>query len=77
MLASFILFGISSLVIGRMVSKSDAPKKVKANTVLTLKFENFIPEKTNNIPISPFDYNSDRILGLHALFRLFACKDSN
>ncbi len=64
-LASFVIFGISALVIGRMVSKADSPQKVKANTVLTLKFENFIPEKTNNIPVNPFDFNSDRILGLH------------
>ncbi len=64
-LASFVVFGISALVIGRIVSKADSPTKVKANTVLTLKFDKVIPEKTNNIPISPFDFNSAKVIGLH------------
>ena len=66
-LASFVVFGIGSLVIGKIVSKADSPKKVKANTVLSLKFDNIIPEKSNNAPIDPysFEFNPDKVLGLH------------
>ncbi len=64
-LASIVVFGISAMVIGRMVSKADSATKVKANTVLTLKFEGVIPEKTNNVPVNPYDFNTEKVLGLH------------
>lgn len=64
-LASIVIFGIGGLVIGRMVSKADSAKKVKANTVLTLKFDKAIPEKTNNVPVNPYDFSSAKVLGLH------------
>ena len=64
-LASFVVFGISSLIIGKIVSKSESAPKVKANSVLTLKFDKFIPEKTNNVPVDPFAFDSDKTLGLH------------
>lgn len=78
-LASFVVFGIGSLVIGRMVSKSESPKKVKENTVLSLKFDNIIPEKTNNSPINPYELNTTKTLGLHDIVDAieFAKKDDN
>ena len=78
-LASVLMIGISSLVISRMVSKADSAKKVKANTVLTLKFDNIVPEKTNNVPVNPYDFNSDKTLGLHDMIDAieFAKTDDN
>ena len=64
-LASVVIFGIGSIVIGKLVSKSDSAPKVKANSVLTLKFDKAIPEKSNNVPVNPFEFESQKVLGLH------------
>jgi protease IV len=37
---------------------------IKPNTVLELDFKQPIPEKTNNLPMEPFDLDNDQILGL-------------
>ena len=78
-LASFVVMGIGGIVIGRVVSKADAAKKVKANTVLNLKFESPVPEKTNNFPINPFDFSPNKVLGLHDMIDAieFAKTDDN
>ena len=40
---------------------------VKPNSVLELDFKNAIPEKTNNLPMDPFDFDQDNVLGLSDL----------
>jgi protease-4 len=37
---------------------------IKANSVLELKFEQPIPEKTNNLPLDPFNFDQENTLGL-------------
>lgn len=37
---------------------------ISANTVLELDFKKSIPEKTNNLPMDPFDFNQKDVLGL-------------
>ncbi len=38
--------------------------RIKPNTILELDFKQPIPEKTNNLPMEPFDLENDQILGL-------------
>lgn len=78
-IAGFVIFGIGGIVIGRLVSKADSAEKVKANTVLSMKFDHLIPEKTNNLPVDPFNFNPDKILGLHDIIDAieFAKTDDN
>ncbi|HRJ16747.1 MAG TPA: hypothetical protein PLI34_17240, partial [Saprospiraceae bacterium] len=45
-----ISFGILGAVAGSMESKG---KKIEPNSVLHLKFDQPIPEKTNNLPLDP------------------------
>jgi len=37
---------------------------ISTNTVLELDFKKSIPEKTNNLPMDPFDFNQKDVLGL-------------
>ncbi len=65
-LALILLFfiGVSTLV-GIAGSASEKPAaSVKPNSVLELKFNNLIPEKTNNLPLDPFDIEKEDVLGL-------------
>ena len=64
-LAGIVMFSLSFLVLGRMASSLDSPKKVNANTVLTLDFSAPIPEKTNNLPVDPYSFETESIIGLH------------
>jgi protease IV len=63
-LASVVVGGISALVVGKIVSSAEAPKKVKANTVLKLDLGSAVPEKTNNVPVDPFSFDTEKKLGL-------------
>ncbi len=64
-LAGVVMFGLSFLVLGKMASSLETPTKVKANTVLTLDFSAPIPEKTNNLPVDPYSFETESIVGLH------------
>jgi len=62
-LASVVVLGIASLVMGRAVSNASQAKRVSANSILTLKLNEPIPEQTNNIDntsITDFDI-SDKL----------------
>ncbi|MEM9917597.1 MAG: signal peptide peptidase SppA [Bacteroidota bacterium] len=63
-LATVLLFGIGSAILTQVVSNSDAAKKVSANSILELKLNSAIPEKTNNVPVNSFDFSTDNTLGL-------------
>jgi len=49
-----------------MAGSASKKEKVKigANTVLELDLKKSIPEKTNNLPMDPFDFNQKDVLGL-------------
>jgi protease IV len=66
MLALVALFFLGAGAIGSLVSKVSDDKKetLEPNTVLELDFKAPIPEKTNNMPIDPFDKEQNDILGL-------------
>ncbi|HRK83250.1 MAG TPA: signal peptide peptidase SppA [Saprospiraceae bacterium] len=59
-----ISFGILGAVAGSMESKG---KKIEPNSVLHLKFDQPIPEKTNNLPLDPFSLQEQKILGTHEI----------
>ncbi len=65
-LASVALGALSFVMLTAIASS--AGKKavsVQPNTVLHLKFDKPIPEKTNNLPMDPFNFKEQKILGLH------------
>jgi protease-4 len=70
-LALLLLFLIAIGSLTSLASKGleKAKVEVKPNTVLELTLDNLVPEKTNNIPISPFELEQEDILGLHDLIR--------
>lgn len=69
-LAIIALFGIGIMVLNGIVSSAEKPPKINPNTVLHLKFDNAIPEKTNNLEMSPFDLKETKILGLEDILRV-------
>jgi protease-4 len=64
LLAIFVIGGISTLVIGRAISKAEEPKEVKPNSVLHLSLSSVIPEHSNNAQIDPFDLENQFTIGL-------------
>jgi len=65
-LASFVVFGILAIIIGGIAStaSSGKPTKVQPNTVLVLNLKQPIPERTNNLPMNPFDFEKKDMIGL-------------
>ena len=61
-------FGICT-VSGLASSLEKKKVSVGANSVLELKFESPVPEKTNNLDMG-FSLNEDKILGLHDIVQL-------
>ncbi len=63
-LALLVFIGFSMLA--GMAGKATEGEKVavKSNSVLELDFKYLIPEKTNNVPLDPFDFNQKNVLGL-------------
>lgn len=55
---------IGAAMLGKAIAGADAPKKVSANSILELKLTNAVPERTNNVPISPYDLSNTTVLGL-------------
>ncbi len=67
-LASFLMFLISFAVLAGLAgSMEEKGKKVAPNSVLHLKFDKPIPEKTNNLPVDPFNLKDNKVLGLHEI----------
>ena len=64
LLLGFIFFAVIAGIAG---SQEKQAGKVAPNTVLHLKFDKAIPEKTNNIPLDPFSFKDQKVLGLHEI----------
>lgn len=69
-LALIALFGIGVAVIAGIASNAEKPAEIKPNTVLHLKFDQVIPDKTNNVQVTSFNPNDDKIVGLQDMLRL-------
>ena len=65
-LALVLLFFIGIGMLGSLASSASSKEKVtvKPNSVLEIKFKNPIPEKTNNLPMDPFAFDQEDVLGL-------------
>jgi protease-4 len=65
-LALFLLFFIGFGAIASLAGSASEKQKVDipANSVLELRLEQNIPEKTNNLPMDPFTLEQDDVLGL-------------
>ena len=66
LVAIIFLFGIFGAAIGGM---SGGSEKISSNSVLTLDFEDVIPEKTNNVPINPYEFKTRKVIGLRDIIR--------
>lgn len=66
-LATGVIAGIGMVMVTKMASSADAPQKVKANTILKLTLGAPIPEKTNNVPMNPYEFDTSKKLGLHEM----------
>jgi len=80
-LAMFAMFLVGSAIVGSSISKASEPKKVKANSVLHLNFEDPIPQKTNNVDQSSGmsgGFNTDDAVGLTDMVKTIeAAKDDD
>ena len=47
------------------VKQAQKAEKIKPNTVLQITMSDPIPEKTNNIPVNPYDLSTENIIGLY------------
>ena len=65
-LALILLAFIGFSMLAGLAGKATEGKKVavKANSVLDLDFKTLIPEKTNNVPMDPFNLGQQSVLGL-------------
>ncbi len=65
-LAVVLLFFVGAGMLSSLATSATETSKVsiKPNAVLELDFKNMIPEKTNNIPMDPFDMDNKYVLGL-------------
>jgi protease IV len=64
-LASILVFIIGGGIISSIASQADSPKKVAANSVLKIAFDQPIPEQSNNLPMDPLSFEMDKTIGLH------------
>jgi protease IV len=64
-LASILVFIIGGAIISGIASQADSPKKVDANSVLKISFNQPIPEQSNNLPVDPLSFEMDKTIGLH------------
>ncbi len=83
-LAMILLFFVGASMAGSMASTFGPSKiSVKPNTVLELKFNQPIPERTNNVPVDPYsgglEFQPEDVLGLHDMVKAIkrAKEDSN
>lgn len=68
-LAGIALFGIMTIVVSGLVSSASKtqPSKVEPNSLLVVELNQLIPERTNNLMVSTFDFEQRDVLGLHDL----------
>lgn len=78
LVAFFVLGVISFAFFTQMAVQADKAPKVSPNTVLHLKLNNPVPEKTNNVQFTTFEWQNQDIIGLHdILYVLEKAKDDD
>ena len=66
-LAGVLVSIFLSVAVGNMVSRAEEGNDVTSNSILELSFKDPIPEKSNNLPVSPYDLYPDEIMGLQRI----------
>ena len=62
-----ILIFIGVVMIGQLASLADQPEKVNPNSVLVVKLADQVPDRTNNVQTTSFDFNDSKVLGLQEI----------
>jgi len=60
-----LLFFIAVGIIGAIASSAEQPDSLRPNSVLRLKFDQTVPEHTNNLEISPLSLEQEKAYGLY------------
>ncbi len=71
-LAGFVFFGLFGVMIGGLASSGFGGKgkaEISKNSILNLSLDAPLPEKSNNLPMDPFEFNPNKIVGLQDLKR--------
>lgn len=63
-LAGLVLSFVAFSMVGGLIASSEKTAPVSSNSVLEFKFDQPIPERTNNLEMNPFDIDNQYILGL-------------
>ncbi|MBT8218629.1 MAG: signal peptide peptidase SppA [Bacteroidia bacterium] len=68
-LALVVLFFVFSFMLGNALASDTKPKKISPNSVLELKLNQPIPERTNNVEYMPTDgfLDDKEVLGIHEI----------
>lgn len=66
-LLAFLLIVLVGLGLFSLMLAQPKPPKIQPNTVLRLSLNKEIPEKTNNVQLTGFEWQNEDILGLHDL----------
>lgn len=64
LIALIVLSLIGIAFVSAIASQAEQVKPIGANSVLHLKFDQTLPELTNNAEVDPFDLNNQKILGI-------------
>ena len=79
-LAMMVLFFVgASMAGGLAASMGSKTVNVKPNSILELNFDEVVPEKTNNVPMDPYSFENEDVVGLHDIVKAIetAKEDSN
>lgn len=68
-LAIILLIVAGAAIGGSMAASADKKVSIEPNSVLNIKFEEPIPEKTDNLEKDPFTLDESKILGMHDIVR--------
>lgn len=73
-----LISGISMLIFFRVSASTSKPKPIEANSILWIKLDQAVPERTNNLEMNPFDLKNQTVLGLHDMIKAIeaAAEDS-
>ena len=63
--AIMALVFIGGAIFTQIATMADQPKDIKSNSVLKISLNDPLPERTNNLEVSPYDFKNTKILGIH------------
>ena len=69
-LAMIVLLFVGGAMAGGLASSMGSKEvNVKPNSVLELTFTQPVPERTNNVPMDPYSFENETVLGLHDMVK--------